>query len=191
MKRIGLLGGTFNPIHRGHVALAQWLVDSGKFDEVWVNLSPANPLKNDRPGASDADRIEMVRLACEGLNGVKPCTVEFEMERPSFTIATLRRLAAMAPDCSFRPVIGTDNWLIFDRWREPDAILREFGVTVYPRPGYPNPVAPAEGMEFLADAPRTDISSSAIRADIAAAADMLPTKVARYIQANHLYESDR
>lgn len=187
MKRVGLFGGTFNPIHRGHIELARQLAARGGFDEVWLNLSPANPLKNDRPGATDADRREMVRLACEGSDVLRPCFIEFEMERPSYTINTLERLRAERPDCRFSLIVGADNWAMFDRWREPRRILAEFGVTVYPRPGYPAPSAPADGMNYVADVPVYDISSSAIRADIAANLAWLPEPVARYVTEKHLY----
>lgn len=187
MKRVGLFGGTFNPIHRGHIELARQLAARGGFDEVWLNLSPANPLKNDRPGATDADRREMVRLACEGSDVLRPCFIEFEMERPSYTINTLERLRAERPDCRFSLIVGADNWTMFDRWREPRRILDEFGVTVYPRPGYPAPSDPADGMNYVADVPVYDISSSAIRADIAANLTWLPEPVARYVTEKHLY----
>lgn len=185
MKRVGIFGGTFNPVHCGHVKLARWLVDSGKFDEVWLTLSPANPLKNDRPGATDADRLEMLRLALAGEPGLKVCDVEFSMPRPSYTIATLRRLQQEHPDCRFSLIVGADNWEIFDRWREPGAILREFGVTVYPRPGVPAPAREVPGMNYLADAPVYPISSTAVRAgDLAD----VPQPVRDYIKAHNLYE---
>lgn len=177
MKRIGLFGGTFNPVHSGHVRLAQWLVDEHLVDEVWMVLSPANPLKERRKGASDNDRKTMLTLACQGLHGVKPCFVEFEMPRPSYTINTLRHLAARYPHCRFKQIVGSDNWLIFDRWREHEAIIRDFGVIVYPRPGYPC----AEAV----DAPTLDISSTQIRESDNK--EPLPPAVAEYITKHNLY----
>ncbi|MDE6513136.1 MAG: adenylyltransferase/cytidyltransferase family protein [Muribaculaceae bacterium] len=83
-RRIGVFGGTFNPVHRGHTALAKELVAGGLVDEVWLTLSPANPLKADRPGANDFQRCEMLEAACAGLGAVKPCFIEFALPRPSY-----------------------------------------------------------------------------------------------------------
>ena len=193
MKRIGIFGGTFNPVHAGHVGLAQWLASHGGFDEVWLTLSPMNPLKDaEHPGATDTQRTEMLALACQGHPQLKPCLVELELPRPSYSITTLRYLAANNSDCSFEMLVGSDNWLNFSRWREPQAIISEFGVTVYPRPGYPTEDmdAPA-GVTMLKDAPQTDISSTRLRQLLAEgdvlAFEYLPRPVGEYIKENHLY----
>lgn len=177
MKRIGLFGGTFNPVHCGHIALAQWLVEQHLVDEVWMVLSPQNPLKDYMAGATDADRKAMLELACQGLPDLKPCFEEFDMPRPSYTINTLRRLAEKYPACQFRQIIGSDNWLIFDQWREHEAILNDFGVIVYPRPGYLTNDA--------VDAPVMDISSTEIREKHNL--ELLPPAVADYITKHNLY----
>ncbi|MCM1310533.1 MAG: nicotinate (nicotinamide) nucleotide adenylyltransferase [Bacteroides sp.] len=181
----GIFGGTFNPVHKGHIALAQWLVDTGIYDEVWLTLSPANPLKNDRPGASDTDRKEMLKLACEGHNRLKPCFAEFDMPRPSYTVNTLRRLAEKYPDRQFSLIIGADNWQIFSRWREPQAIISDFGITIYPRPGYDVATPQPNGVTYAADAPQCAVSSSEIRAGLDTT--LLDTKVKEYISAHNLY----
>lgn len=188
MTRTGLFGGSFNPVHNGHIALAQWLVDSGRFDEVWLMLSPENPLKANRPGATDSDRREMLRLACTGHPKLHPCFEEFELPRPSYTIDTLHHLTAKYPDRKFSIIIGADNWQIFSQWRRPDEIIADFGVTVYPRPGYQAPAEMPEGVEFAADAPQTDISSSRIRTAMTDCYPMLPGQVAEYIKTRKLYE---
>lgn len=177
MKRIGLFGGTFNPVHCGHMELAQWLVDNSLVDEVWMVLSPQNPLKGEHSGATDAQRREMLALACQGHPGVKPCFEEFDMPRPSYTINTLRHLAAKYPQCQFKQIVGSDNWLIFNKWREHEAIVDDFGVIVYPRPGYPC----AEAV----NAPMTDISSTQIRNT--RNLELLPPAVAQYITNHNLY----
>ncbi len=187
MTRTGLFGGSFNPVHNGHIALARWLVDSGRFDEVWLMLSPENPLKANRPGASDSNRRDMLRLACAGHPTLRPCFEEFTLPRPSYTIDTLRHLAAKYPDRRFSIIIGADNWQIFSQWRCPDEIIADFGVTVYPRPGYQVPADMPQGVEFAADAPQTDISSSQIRTDLNGRSTMLPQQVAEYIKTNNLY----
>lgn len=187
-KRVGVFGGTFNPVHNGHIGLARWLVERGVFDEVLLTLSPANPLKNDRPGASDADRRRMLELACNDIPAVNPCFIEFDMPRPSFTIATLRRLQHDCPGCCFSLVVGADNWLIFDRWRSPREIIADFGVTVYPRPGYEVGKSLPDGVRYLADAPVCNVSSSDIRRSLATNSSLLPQPVANYIKDRKLYD---
>lgn len=188
MKRIGIFGGTFNPVHKGHISLALWLVGRKAFDEVWLTLSPANPLKDARPGATDADRREMLTLACNGHAGLKPCFVEFDMPRPSYSIATLRRLAADCPDCRFSPIIGSDNWHIFHKWRSRQEIIADYGVTIYPRPGYPVEEPLPAGVTYMADAPVCDVSSTDIRRSIRnGSAGMLPDSVESYIKSHNLY----
>lgn len=185
MTRTGIFGGTFNPVHQGHIALARWLVSNGTFDEIWLTLSPANPLKEARPGATDADRIEMLKLACEGLDDIRPCFVEFDMPRPSYTIDTLRRLAADHPWRHFSLIIGADNWQIFNRWRSPREIIDEYGVAVYPRPGFDVAIPLPAGVNLLGDAPEYDISSTEIRHG--RHLDLLQPKVRKYIYEHNLY----
>lgn len=186
MKHIGIFGGTFNPVHCGHIDLAQWLVDKRFFDEVWLTLSPANPLKDNRLGATDDDCKQMLSLACEGRVGIRPCFIEFELPRPSYTVTTLRRLSELYPDCRFSLIIGTDNWQIFSRWREPDVICSNYGVIIYPRPGYDAPKDLPEGVRFVTDAPVCDISSSEIREGLRR--ELLPTPVLDYINEHNLYD---
>lgn len=190
-RRIGVFGGTFNPVHQGHLDLAQWLIDRKVVSEVMLTLSPANPLKNDRPGATDTDRRTMLSLACEGIDGLTPCFVEFTMPRPSYSIATLRRIAAEHPDASICLIIGADNWLIFDKWRSWREIIEEFGVIVYPRPGYSVSDPLPEGVTYLADAPMCDVSSTEIRNAATQSSPLLPATVAAYIKAHNLYEPAR
>lgn len=186
-RRIGILGGTFNPVHKGHTDLARRLVTDGVVDEVWLTLSPSNPLKNDRSGASDADRQDMLREACSAIDGVKPCFIEFELPRPSYTITTLRTLADKFPDYDFKLIIGADNWLIFDRWRSPDEIINKFGVIVYPRPGYVVAPESTESVTYLADYPETDVSSTFIRNSLPGSLDLVDSAVASIIINRNLY----
>lgn len=181
MKRVGLFGGTFNPVHCGHTQLAQWLVDHHIVDEVWMVLSPQNPLKERHDDATDLDRKAMLQLACDNLTGVKPCFEEFNLPRPSYTITTLRHLASKYPECHFSQIIGADNWQIFNQWREHQAILDNFGVIIYPRPGYECPEA--------VDAPMLDISSTQIRQmhDFKSTSQLLHPAVAQYITNHNLY----
>lgn len=187
MERIGIFGGTFNPVHCGHIRLARWLIDTAAFDRVWLTLSPENPLKESRPDATDADRRTMLEAACSNQPGISPCFIEFDMPRPSYSIATLRRLKEEFPDCRFELIIGADNWHIFDRWRSSSEIISDFGVTIYPRPGYEVSTPLPQGVRFMADAPVCDISSSEIRRAPQLYNTMLPSAVANYIESAQLY----
>ena len=136
--RIGVFGGSFNPVHIGHVMLASYLKQFEGFDEVWLMLSPLNPLKaNSTELIPDVTRLKMLDIALKGAEGIKVSDIELSMPRPSYTINTLRYLAKRYPRHTFKLIIGSDNWKIFSQWKDSEAIIRDFGVVVYPRPGYP------------------------------------------------------
>lgn len=196
-KRVALFGGSFNPVHIGHTMLADYLVAYGGFDEVWMSLAAINPLKGRTappPGTpSDSQRLDMLKIALDGSAFIRPCDVELTLPRPSYSITTLRYLAEMHPDCSFVPVIGADNWLIFERWRAYQSILSEFGVAVYPRPGYEvDPNTMPEQARWI-EAPTFEVSSTFIREAIGQGRYMdffLPAGVYDYILANKLYVTE-
>ena len=169
-RHIGILGGSFNPVHIGHVMLADYIAqcaEADPIDEVWLMLSPLNPLK------------------------VSPGELVPENDRPSYTIDSLQALARAYPSCRFSLIIGSDNWAIFDRWRNSREIIERFSPVIYPRPGYGVDAATLpEGVSLIPDAPVTDISSTMLRRAIAAGKDMtcfLPAGVADYIRLNNLY----
>lgn len=181
---VAILGGSFNPVHNGHIALAQGVVESGLADEVWLTLSPLNPLKaHPEELLPDEVRLEMLRLATEGVPGLKVCDIELSLPRPSYTVNTLSVLAERNPEVTFRLLIGSDNMLIFDRWKDHDVILSRFSPIVYPRPGYP--------WEGAIDLPVHDISSTRIRAMLKAGEPVnnyLPPAVESYILSHDLYK---
>lgn len=196
--RVGIFSGSFNPVHRGHIALAEWFAREGVVDVVWMVRSPLNPLKASEVSllASDADRLAMLRLAVEGHERLSVSTVEDDMPRPSYTVLTLHRLREEWPEHEFSLIIGSDNWCRFRRWRCWDDILREFRVVVYPREGYPVTDGPADFGEakevVLAEgAPTYEISSTDIRRSLLSspdeAASMLDARVRAYIFEHGLY----
>ena len=189
MREIGILGGSFNPVHAGHLMVASYVRQVARLDEVWLSLSPANPLKTDVRPASDADRLAMLRLAVQPGHGLSVTDLELSLPRPSYTIDFLNELASRWPDCRFHLIIGSDNWLIFNKWRDPEEILDRFGVIVYPRPGYPvERIDDARAM--LVDSPGIDLSSTQVREAIARGLDMnffLPAGVYSYIKEHNLY----
>lgn len=133
MIKTGIFGGSFNPIHVGHVALAQAILRQCELDEVWLMLSPQNPLKQQTGLLDDQLRYEMAQKALEGVEGIKACNYEFRLPKPSYTWNTLQHLTEDYPDREFILIIGGDNWAQFERWRCWKDILRHHRVIVYPR----------------------------------------------------------
>ena len=133
MKRIGLFGGSFNPIHLGHTALAAYICEQGMVDEVWLMVSPQNPLKQDLTLLDENERLHMARLAVTSYPMLKACDFEFTLPRPSYTYHTLQALRMAYPDCEFSLIIGEDNWDNFHRWYRGEDIARETTIIVYPR----------------------------------------------------------
>lgn len=191
MKRIGIFGGSFNPPHVGHIALAEAIVKADLVDEVWMVLSPLNPFKQtDGSLAPDSDRMAMLRLAVDGHPSLKASDIELTMPRPNYTINTMERLRALNPDCRFRLIIGQDNWQAFDRWRDADTLRRLYSPIVYRRAGADGRTGDIVGAETLSDAPLLPVSSTQIRERIACGLpvnNMVPPAVYRYIREHHLY----
>ena len=133
MRRIGIYGGSFNPVHFGHVGLAKWVIENTDLDELWLMVSPNNPLKPANLLAPEGERLAAVREAVKDIPHVKASDFEFSLPRPSYTANTLRELQKAYPDTEFTLIIGEDNIAIFDRWREYEYLLANFRIFVYPR----------------------------------------------------------
>lgn len=190
-RAIGILGGSFDPVHIGHLALANYLAQFTSLDTVWLVLSPQNPFKSDSQLTADSHRWEMLRIALDPDPVIAPCDIELAMPRPSYMIDTLRRLKALHPADRFILVIGSDNWPNFPKWRESDAIISEFGVMIYPRPGCDIDPATLPANVTFVQAPKVELSSSMIRRAIAQGLDvnyLLPCGVYNYIVSHHLYQ---
>ena len=189
-KVIGIFGGSFNPVHNGHIMLAQYLAQHSHLDEVWLTLSPQNPLKISNSLLDDNHRLAMLNLAIANQPQLKVCDIELEMPRPSYTINTLDELSRSYPDYRFNIVIGGDNWNIIDRWKDYQRIINEYGVVVYPRPGYELSSTNNSNV-VVVEAPLADISSTEIREAFAngkEARHLIPQKVAEYIIKHDLYK---
>ena len=157
-KLIAIFGGSFNPIHCGHIALAQAVLRQCQLDEVWLMVSPQNPLKrNDSDLLDDSLRFEMAQKALEGVEGVKACDYEFHLPQPSYTWNTLQHLSADYPDREFILIIGGDNWAHFQRWRHWKDILWHHRIIAYPRDQYLGTI----------NVPLLDVSSTEIRRRVA------------------------
>ena len=167
--RIGIYGGSFNPVHFGHVGLAKWVIENTDLDELWLLVSPNNPLKPVDSLAPEQERLAAVREAIKDIPGLKASDFEFSLPRPSYTANTLRALQKAYPEHEFTLVIGEDNLAIFDKWREYEYIAKHFRIFVYPRKGSASiadcrlKIEDFKELRFLRNAPLFDISSTAIR----------------------------
>ena len=194
MKRVALYFGSFTPIHKGHIALAEWVVEQGLCDELIFIVSPQNPFKEQEGLAPEFSRYEMCELACKASRypeQIKVSAVEFVLEKPSYTINTLRYLREnFGSEIKFSILMGADNIENFDKWREYEEILRDYPLLVYPREGY-SVEKFADKITFLENAPLFDFAATDIRTMIAEGKDFrdkLSAEVAHYIIQNHLYK---
>lgn len=189
--KIGLYGGSFDPIHTGHAMVANFVAQCNLVDEVWIMVSRRNPLKTNSTVASDLQRLEMASLVASSCRDVKVTDIEMEMPTPSYTIDTLKKLESKFPEHKFSIIIGSDSLERFDDWKNSDQILKDFGVIVYPRPGYELPEIEPAGMIFLNGAPEFGISSSLIREYVASGWNInyfVPISVSQYIKQHKLYK---
>ena len=193
METIGILGGSFNPVHMGHIMIASYLTQWGIVDKVWLSISPLNPLKKAEELIPDIKRLAMLKLACSGIPGVQICDIELSMPTPSYTINTLKVLSKKYPSKRFKLIIGSDNWNVFEKWKDHEEILDNYGVIVYPRPGYPVQNKYVDGMG-LVQSPTVNLSGTFIRNALQKGKNMacfLPAGVYNYIIENNLYTSQK
>lgn len=162
-RRIGVFGGSFNPIHIGHIAIAKAVRDSGMVDEVWLMVSPRNPLKDQSSLMDDSERLARVRKAVEHLNGIRACDFEFSLPRPSYTYITMEKLEQSYPSFSFSLLIGADNWAHFHLWRNHDLLLQRYPIIIYPRQGYNIDTTTLPPTVSYIDMPLINVSSTKIR----------------------------
>lgn len=163
-QRIGIFGGSFNPLHCGHIRLARQLLQLAALDEIWFVVSPLNPLKEAATDLlADDLRLLMTRQALAREPRLRASDYEFRLPKPSYMWNTLAHLQAEWPGREFVLVIGADNWLAFDRWARADYILAHYEVAVYPRPGYPVDRAALPPGVHLLDTDLYHVSSTDIR----------------------------
>lgn len=193
MKKVGLYFGSFNPVHTGHIHLAKYLTDNNLVDEVWFVISPCNPLKDQTGLIDEYLRLDMLMLAIKDNPYFKVCDIEFTMPIPSYTVDTLAELHKQFADIQFTLLIGSDNALVFDKWKSPDLILANYPVLVYPRKGYDFEVVAEKYPQMqLLNSPFFEISSTQIREDIAQKKDVtqwLHPSVYQFIQELDLYKN--
>lgn len=163
MKQIALFPGSYNPVHIGHLALANWICEYTSVDELWFLVSPHNPLKKIESLLPDEYRLELLTLAIGDYPKFKVCDIEFTLPRPSYTIHTLEALTERHPDCQFTIIIGADSWNDIQNWKDYQSIIERFRIMVYPRSGYKLDLQnKPQGVSFV-DAPLISVSSTFIR----------------------------
>ena len=189
--KIGVLGGSFNPIHIGHAILANYITQCTDIEQLWLMVSPQNPLKSELPQSYDVHRLAMTELLASKCDNVITSGFEFTLPKPSYTVDTLKALREKFPQHEFVLVIGADNWQNFEKWKDWQEILDKHNILVYPRMGS-EIVIPDDlcnKVEKL-DSPIIEISSTYIREQLKKGKNMnffLPKDVYRYILENNLY----
>lgn len=196
--KVGLYFGTFNPIHVGHLIIANYIVDYTDLDEVWFVVSPHNPLKQKSTLLDDVHRLTLVRVAIEDNIKLKASDIEFNLAQPSYTATTLTYLCEKYPKKEFALIMGEDNLRTFHKWRNQDVILENHKVYVYPRAlamgeevtPTPNEYHNHPSIIFCKDAPVMKISASFIRKAIKEGKDvqyLLTKKVYKYVDEMNFY----
>lgn len=187
--RTGIFGGSFNPIHIGHLALANYLCENDYIDELWFLVSPQNPFKQNEKLLDDKTRLRMVNAAVRGYGRFYVSDFEFSLPKPSYTINTLNKLSETYTDRDFYLIIGADNWAAFDRWKSPEEIISKHHILVYPRLGYDIPEMLPQNVRAV-DSPLIEVSSTFIRESISQGKDVryfLHPAVYEIIEKESLY----
>lgn len=191
--KIGLYFGTFNPIHIGHLIIANHVAEYSGVDQVWMVVTPHNPLKKKDTLLDDYQRLQLVFLATEDYPKIKPSDFEFKLEQPNYTVNTLAHLQDKFPQHEFSLIMGEDNLRTFHKWKNYEAILQNYDVFVYPRMSTEaeNHALKNHPKIHLIDAPVVEISATFIRENIKNKKNvqpLLPSKVWEYIDHNNFYK---
>ncbi|MFZ1705926.1 MAG: nicotinate (nicotinamide) nucleotide adenylyltransferase [Saprospiraceae bacterium] len=190
--KIGLFFGSFNPIHVGHLIIADHIAQFTDLSEVWLVVSPHNPLKNKSSLAKDHDRLHLVQLAIENNPRLKVSSVEFNLPKPSYTIDTLTYLQEKHPHKEFCLIMGSDNLQSIERWKNYELLLDYYDKYVYNRAGYDQIPEHLQKRVIFVDAPLLQISSTMIRDRIEEGKSvqyLVSDKVFVYLEASNMYKN--
>lgn len=188
--KVGLFFGSFNPIHIGHTAIANYIIEFSDLDKIWFVVSPQNPLKNKASLLNDYQRLEMVNLVIYDDLRFKACDIEFKLPKPSYTIDTLTYLKEKYPSFEFVLIIGSDNYINLHKWKNYDVLASEYCFIIYPRPGFECDKKQLKDNFTVIDAPQIEISSSFIRNALSSKKDIryfLHPDVYKYISEMNFY----
>lgn len=192
-RKIGLFFGSFNPVHVGHMIIANFMATQTKLDQVWLVVSPQNPLKPKNSLARDYDRLHLVRLAIGDNPNLRASDIEFSLPKPSYTIDTLAYLKEKYPEYQFVLIMGGDNLASLHRWKNSEILLRDYEIFVYRRPEYKTPETLAEHPKVhFFEAPLMHISASYIRQAIQSGYSvqyLVTEPVFQYLESSSLYKS--
>ncbi|NLZ72895.1 MAG: nicotinate-nucleotide adenylyltransferase [Bacteroidales bacterium] len=161
--KIGIFGGSFDPIHVGHLALANYICEFEQLDELWFMLTPQNPLKTEKAGATEKQRFELIQLAIQDYPRFKASDFELHLKPPYYTAKTLGALRSQYADKEFILIIGSDNWNSFDQWKNPQDIKKNHKILIYPRADSPIISSDLPKGVRLMDSPIFEVSSTLIR----------------------------
>jgi nicotinate-nucleotide adenylyltransferase len=189
-KHIGLFFGSFNPIHTGHLIIAEYMATMTDLDQVWLVVSPHNPLKSQSSLAKDFDRLHMAQLAIEDNPRLRVSNIEFSLPKPSYTIDTMAYLHEKHPEHEFSLIMGSDNLESIHKWKNYEVLISRYSIHVYKRPGTENFKIPEGAKVILHDVPLLDISSTYIRSQIAKGKSiryMVPEPVYQFLSGSRLY----
>jgi len=189
--KIGLYFGSYNPIHIGHLAIANYIVEYTGINQLWFVVSPQNPHKQKENLLADYHRLELVTRAIDNDDRFRASNIEFNLPKPSYTIDTLAYLHERHPDYSFVILMGSDNLENFHKWKNFEMILENYGVIIYPRPGFDqSEIHTHKNITVVENAPLMEISSSFIRDAIKAGKDIrhfMPQKAWEYLDEMNFY----
>ena len=191
--KIGIFPGSYNPVHIGHLALANYIVEYGEFDEIWFLITPHNPLKNKSELIDQELRLEWLEKSIGDYPKFRTCTIEWEMPQPTYTINTLQKLRIMFPEHVFELIIGSDNWETIHRWKDYQTILKNFKTWIYPRLGTGKIIFNHPNVRMIKGAPKMEISSTFIRKSMRKGKDIrffLPLGIYEDIVASNIFTSD-
>lgn len=189
--KIGLYFGSFNPIHTGHLIIANHVLNSGLIDKLWFVVSPQNPFKKSNSLLNEYDRLHLVRTATGEDSRIYVSDAEFHLEKPSYTSQTLIYLSEKYPDNHFYIIIGSDSYQNLPQWKNGEFMMKNYDFIIYPRPGFKTGQEMPANMHLIPSAPLLDISSTQIRnliKDGKSIRYMVPETVFEEIEANRFYK---